>query len=317
MNRLLLGTCVVSALCMSLRGGARADVLYVANSNNQTVDQVSPAGNASVLVADPGNLTVLCDPVGLAFNSAGDLFVANSGSSSIEEITPQGGVSTFATLGLMLFPRSLAFDSSGNLFVTSDTKILKYTPAGVGTVFVPPGHGVPVALAFDKNGNLFFSGDVAPAQEGVLKVTPSGAVSVFINTGFNQFSAMAFDSAGNLYGATPGDLDGPPADLVNTIEKVTPGGAISVFASTGLSDPEGLAFDSSGNLYVANANNDSVGNSIERFAPDGTGSVFATGLSEPMGLAVRVPECASWRVWGFLSVGLLVVKTRRLKAHSG
>ena len=44
----------------------------------------------------------------------------------------------------------------------------------------------------------------------------------------------------------------------------------------------GLAFDSAGNLYAANRGN----NTIEKFTPGGTASVFArTGLSAPYGLA--------------------------------
>ena len=40
-------------------------------------------------------------PVGLAFNSAGDLFVADFGSGNIYEFTPGGAQSTFAS-GLRL-----------------------------------------------------------------------------------------------------------------------------------------------------------------------------------------------------------------------
>ena len=55
-----------------------------------------------------------------------------------------------------------------------------------------------------------------------------------------------------------------------------------MFADTGLDYPTGLAFDSAGALYAANEGS----GTIEKFAPNGTGSVFAsTGLSRPFGLA--------------------------------
>jgi len=48
--------------------------------------------------------------------------------------------------------------------------------------------------------------------------------------------------------------------------------------------PTGLVFDNAGNLYVAS--DDPAGNSIQKFAPDGTVSVFAdSGLSNPSALA--------------------------------
>jgi sugar lactone lactonase YvrE len=63
---------------------------------------------------------------------------------------------------------------------------------------------------------------------------------------------------------------------------------IEVFSLTGSNlgvfampvKPTGLAFDNAGNLYVAS--DDPAGYSIQKFAPDGTGSIFAdTGLSLP------------------------------------
>src|SRR5437870_6553762 len=48
--------------------------------------------------------------------------------------------------------------------------------------------------------------------------------------------------------------------------------------------PTGLAFDAAGNLYVSN--DDPAGYSIEKIAPDGSVSIFATeGLHEPHALA--------------------------------
>src|SRR5215467_12246859 len=70
----------------------------------------------------------------------------------------------------------------------------------------------------------------------------------------------------------------------DTIEKfdLETGADLGPFAAhTGLSLPNGLAFDASGNLYVANYGD----NTIEKFTPDGVGSVFAnTGLNGPWGL---------------------------------
>jgi hypothetical protein len=67
---------------------------------------------------------------------------------------------------------------------------------------------------------------------------------------------------------------------IDHFDSVT-GTYLGPFANTDLSGPAEMAFDSTGNLFVS----DYFGNYITKFAPDGTGSVFATGLSTPSGLA--------------------------------
>ena len=48
-----------------------------------------------------------------------------------------------------------------------------------------------------------------------------------------------------------------------------------------MNNPDGLAFDNVGNLYVADFEN----GDITKVTPDGTQSIFATGLADPNGLA--------------------------------
>jgi DNA-binding beta-propeller fold protein YncE len=68
----------------------------------------------------------------------------------------------------------------------------------------------------------------------------------------------------------------------NTIVKFNSNGTRSTFASVGLNSPAGLAFDSIGNLFVANEGN----GTIEKFDLSGHGTVFASGLIVPWGIAV-------------------------------
>jgi sugar lactone lactonase YvrE len=105
--------------------------------------------------------------------------------------------------------------------------------------------------------------------------------------------AVAQSVTGNL-SAVSGDLNTADHILLrtktiyetnfssDTIQVFTWRGAyLGVFARP--AQPTGLVFDDSGNLYVSSDN--ASGYSILKFAPDGTGSIFAdSGLSGPHGL---------------------------------
>lgn len=66
-------------------------------------------------------------------------------------------------------------------------------------------------------------------------------------------------------------------------------GLRSLTFASGLDNPAGIAFDACGNLYVANSPSGGVGTTRTKVTPDGTASVFVTGLEEPL-FVVAVPE---------------------------
>ena len=74
--------------------------LYAANFNGGTnefgsIEKFTTNGTPSLFVSDPGDGSVLFSPIGLAFDSAGNLYVANSGT--IEEFDRNGTGSVFAS----------------------------------------------------------------------------------------------------------------------------------------------------------------------------------------------------------------------------
>ena len=97
-------------------------------------------------------------------------------------------------------------------------------------------------------------------------VTPNSAVAQTVNQ-------MA-PRPGTLYETSYGS---------NSVEVFSPRGAnLGVFGT--LTYPTGLVFDNTGNLYVSS--DDPAGYSIQKFAPDGSVSIFAsTGLKGPHALA--------------------------------
>ena len=197
---------IAAGLLLAGLGAAagRADILYVANYGNNTIEKFTPGGSGSVF-ADFGD--GLRGPIGLAFDSSGNLYVSNVGIGTIEKFTPGGVGSVFASSGLG-FPEGLAFDSAGNLYVANAlyNTIGKFTPGGVGSVF-STGTNQPGGLAFDSAGNLYATNE---SFKTVTKFNSAGVGSVFASTGLDYPEYIAFtDNAGkplplaNQTGAVP------------------------------------------------------------------------------------------------------------------
>lgn len=303
-------------------GTTRADILYVTNSGNNTIEKFTSGGVGSVFAN-----THLDAPAALAFDGAGNLYAANQdlanpGGNSIARFTPGGVGSVFVGSGLDQ-PYGLAFDRGGNLYTTNATNIERLTPSGVGSVFASTGLNNALGLAFDNAGNLYAANQ---GNSTIERFTPGGVASVFASTGLNQPTGIAFDRAGNLYVANSGD---------NTIEKFTPRGVGSTFVDTGLTGPaeviQSLAFDSAGNLYVAVAG---ITPMIEKYASDGSGAVFASGADsgmnspgfiaftddagQPLGLPPgSVPEPTCLCFVGFASAVILLRRRRGDAAVAG
>ncbi len=253
-----------------------------------SIIQLNASGTGTSFASGGGLNTVR----GLAFDSAGNVYAANLFGNTIEKFTPDGVGAIFATSanGLNL-PEYLTIDSAGNLYVGnySSNNVLVFTPDGVGSVYASENINGAYGVAFDAAGNLF----VSNFNDGrIIQITPGGVSTVFATAGTNP-AGIAFDSAGNLFVANYNS---------NNVMKFTPGGLGSVFATTLLNQPISLAFDSSGDLFVANN-----GGGIIRFAPDGTGSLFAIVGPSAEVIAtpfVAVPEMSTF---ASLSVGVVAL----------
>ncbi len=153
--------------------------LFVANSWNNTVSEVTPSGTVSTLVPSTAGLDF---PSALAFDSSGNLYIANANNNTVSELTPAGTVSTFipATAGLD-YPSALAFDSSGNLYVANEysNTVSEVTPGGAFSTSVPASAGLfrPDSLAFDIDGNLSVLNEGNNTLYSVVFASPTFAVS--------------------------------------------------------------------------------------------------------------------------------------------
>jgi glucose/arabinose dehydrogenase len=96
-----------------------------------------------------------------------------------------------------------------------------------------------------------------------------------------QGFGLAFDRAGNLFVTINHAVD--PSELW----KFAPDGTSSVFATNPdtVSAWGDLAFDRFGNLFNSTDSDTPTADKILKFTPDGEQSDFATGFTEPRGLA--------------------------------
>lgn len=209
----------------------------------------------------------LSNPAGLALDSAGNLYVANRGKNNILKFTSAGVGSVFATNGVTA-PYGLAFDKAGNLYVSNEKfTILKFTPDGVGTVFVDQMVAGQEGLTFDSAGNLF----LLTWNSGIRKYTPAGVGSMFAANPWGLLG-LAFDSAGTLYVGCGSD-----------ILKMTSSGTKSTFATSNRGACNDFAFDSAGNLWAAQSYR------IARFTPGGVESELCgyPSVVTPVGVAIK------------------------------
>jgi hypothetical protein len=172
------------------------------------VDTFAPGAGGAMLRQITGALTLLAQPFGVAYDSAGNLYVANSGNSTITvyatnangNIAPIRTITT-GTSGLNQ-PKGLALDKNDNLYVASfgSNTVLVYAPGANGAA-VPTrtytGLNQPYGIAIRKA--------AAPS----LNVPPFSDVYV---TNFGNDSISIFDPT--VAGSTPAFIyQGPDTQL--------------------------------------------------------------------------------------------------------
>ena len=177
--------------------------LYIADTGNQVIRKVANgvittiagegfSGNSGD--GGPAINATLNGPVGLTFDSAGNLYIADSANSVVREISRNGIINTVAgmipccqrgyggdngpaTSALLNYPVGIAVDASGNMYI-ADGMNQRIRKVSNGTITTVAG-----------NGTIGFGGDDGPAGAAVL-AWPSG---------------IAVDGFGNVYVADTGN----------------------------------------------------------------------------------------------------------------
>jgi sugar lactone lactonase YvrE len=246
-------------------------LIYVADTWNHTIRQITSAGAVSTLAGSAGNYGTnngtgtsaqFNQPQGIAVDGAGNLYIGDTGNQMIRKVTSAGVVtilagssgnygSTDATGSSASFwgPQSVALDGSTNLYVADsfNNTIRRVTPAGVvttlaGTAGAPgtaDGTGTaarfwqPQGVALDSAGNIF----VADSANGTIRKIASGAVVTTLAGSPSTGSADGTGGNARFYGpcgaAIDGDGNSYVADTANgTIRKITVAGVVSTLAGS-------------------------------------------------------------------------------------
>jgi NHL repeat len=257
-----------SAARFSSPAGVAVDAsgnVFVADSGNNAVRKVTPAGVTSTFAGLAGQFTDgLVDglgaaarfsrPTGVAFDPAGNLYVSDIGNVAIRKITPTGLVTTLAG--------GTRFTGVGGAQPNAD---------GLGSA---AGFDTPTAVAVDRAGFSYVADRFANT---IRKISPEGLVTTLAGqfkvsgsadgagsaARFFSPSGVAVDRVGNVFVADRDNL---------TIRLITPTGVVSTIGGLagngGTADgtgsnarfalPIGIAVDQGGTIYVADAASGSI-----------------------------------------------------------
>ena len=243
--------------------------LYFADSSNERIRKVTPAGIISTIAGSgapytnifsgdggPATSATLACPYDFDFDAAGNLYIADTCNNRIRKVNTAGVISTFAgngtadysgdggpaTSASLWLPVGMKFDASGNLYFSDaqNNRLRKITPAGIISTVAGSG---PITIQLGSYG-----GDGGPATSAFLK-----------NPG-----NITFDRCGNLYF---GDFSN------HRVRKINRDGVISTFAGNGvaafsgdggpavdasLNYPHSAYIDAAGNLYIPDWSNNRV-----------------------------------------------------------
>jgi uncharacterized protein (TIGR03437 family) len=270
--------------------------LFVADSNNGVVREVTQAGIVSTVAGTPvfgfsgdGGPALMAAfrfPEGVTVGGNGDLYIEDTGNFRVRAVSASGIITSVAGDGQfeptpdgtpaanasLSGPDFLSFDPSGRLLIADTGDYTVKRVNSDGTVQTIAGSGIQ---GVGQGYQLVYGG---PAT-GTLLGTPRQAVA---DAKGNIY--ISDDYAGVVYIVTP---DGELNVFAGQVGVYTYGGDNVAATSSSFVEPQGLAIDSTGNVYVS----DAFDNRIRKISTSGIITTFAgtgkAGYSGDGGLATQ------------------------------
>ncbi|MGO9228973.1 MAG: hypothetical protein ACLQKA_07165 [Bryobacteraceae bacterium] len=205
--------------------------LYIADTGNHTVREVSGSTGAIATVAgtgacgfsgdgDAATSAALCSPGGVAADGNGNIFIADTGNHAIRMVTPDGAIHTIAGQGTPGFsgdggpavsaslslPSGMLLDGAGNLYFadSGNNRVRRLTPPGGVVTVGPPPVGGTLALVGAAS---LSQGPVAPGEIVTIYGTGIGPAAGVAG------SADASGRIGSLLAGAQVTFDGVAAPL--------------------------------------------------------------------------------------------------------
>lgn len=269
----------------------------VVNTADAEVVTVPATANGATTASTAlvGTTTTMSDPIGLAFDSAGNLWVANDTANNVVEFASgaTGDVAPITTIAggstTLTIPCGLA-QASGKVYVAdygADAIDVFSSPSG--TVTSAPSERItgltaPCGVAVDSSGNIWASNLTGTTVVKFAAGASGSATPAVTLSGFSAPAGLAIDRHGNLWVANYSGND-----ILEFASGATTGASPSnTITGAELTAITGVAVDAKGYLYAVSSSG-----TVSVFAPDATGAatpvqeLSVSTMTSGWGIAVR------------------------------